>query len=239
VTLPPLAGPLHYLIGGNDTAHDQPGIITELSYDADHGETRYGNLRDEKGRYTSLRDANRRGRYAPYLPGDDITGSYGEFTPNPRGGGYLRNIRAQIARAIKFHAVRIEWDNPDSAGLSVDDVLIAHNEAWAHGLRTIAKNPLLVSDPAKYISHQSIDLVVMERDDEGRGSDAMDLLRRSIGQPELAVRFVAFHADDENGLRWANAVASNIRRKGLQNMGVTFSYGSEYGSSTDLQRPLP
>jgi len=65
VSLPPLIGPLHYLIGGDDSAHDQAGVIIELSYDADHGETRYGNLRDEKGRYQSLADANRNGPYSP------------------------------------------------------------------------------------------------------------------------------------------------------------------------------
>jgi len=146
-------------------------------------------------------------------------------------------VRRQIARAVKYHALRIEWDNPDSSGLDLKYVLDAHDEAWKAGLRTIAKNPLLVSDPQEYCSHPSIDLVIMEHDDQGRGSDAMDNLRRSINQPQLAVRFVAYHDENENGWGWANAVALEIRHKGYINMGVSWSPRGEYVESVDILVP--
>jgi hypothetical protein len=142
---------------------------------------------------------------------------------------------------VAHHAVRVEWDNPDSRGLELDEVIKVHDLAWSAGLRTIAKNPLLVSDPARYMSHPSIDLVIVEH--AAGGSDKMDVLRREIGQPLLAVRFMAFRhryedGTVEDGEQWVLNIAANIREKGYKNMGVTFSPHGEYTSSDDLVVPI-
>lgn len=224
--LPLLTGPLRYLIGIEDVPLCDPGDIVEVPYHS-VGETCYCNLRDEE----------KLGIYGPYLPGDDITEEYGEHTPDPIGSGFINNIRDQLAW-IKKHsrnAIRIELDNPDSQGLSLDAVLSAHDLAWKSGLRTIGKNPLLTSNPARYISHPSIDLVVVERGDFG--SDALEALRQKINQPILAVRFVACHNQDGDGFGWARAVAAEIRAKSYQNMGVTYSGDGEYTSSRDILVP--
>ncbi len=103
------------------------------------------------------------------------------------------------------------------------------------GLHTIAKNPLLVSDPVRYLSHPSVDLAIVEHG--AGGSDQMDALRRKINQPQLAVRFVAFVDGGEDGTRWANAVAHEIRSNGYVNMGVTISRYGEYTGVHDILLP--
>jgi hypothetical protein len=237
MTLPILTGPFRYLIGVDKVPLCNPGDIVEVPYQT-VGETCYGNLRDEQDRYENLAEANARGPFRPYLAGDDITGEYGEFTPDPAGPGFINNINAQIAWIKKRsgNAVRMELDNPDSKGLSLDAVVSAHDLAWKAGLRTIGKNPLLVSDPARYLSHPSIDLAVVERGD-GIGSDAMEELRKQIGQPLLAVRFVACNNEDGDGIEWARAVAVEIYTKAYRNMGVTYSGNGEYTSWKDILIP--
>ena len=221
-----ILGPLRYLIGADDSMVERPGTIVEYSYDLDHGRTRYGNLRDEK----------KNGQYGPYLPADDITGRYGEYTPDPQYEGFLRNVRDQVERVKSTGGERIELDNPDSVGLELSAVLSAHDLAWEAGLHTIGKNPLLVSDPAKYLAHPSIDLVVVEHG--AGGSDSMQNLRVELHQPLLAVRFVAFNDQDEHGSSWASAVARRIKAKGYKNMGVTISMHGEYTASRDLIVPM-
>lgn len=233
----PPTRPLRYLIGGDDDAAMLDDANYEFSYDANRGDTAYGNLRDEKGRYVSLADANTRGTYAPYLPPDDITATYGEYCPDPRGEGYLNNIRDQIQRALNHGASRIEFDNPDTRGLSMQAVLRAHTLAQDAGLATIAKNPLLTSDPMLYLSHPSVDMAICEKD-PAQTAEAMDLLRQAVGRPTLAVRFVAFIDGDENGSAWAEAVADGIRRGNYQNMGVTLSPDGEYTSVQDIVLPV-
>src|SRR5215831_15450643 len=132
--------PLSYLIGADDRALLTEGRMFELSYDAMRGQIAYGNLRDEKGRYRDLEHANEHGPFAPYLRGDDITAQYGEFCPDPKFIGYRRNLMMQIERKKEAGCAIIEWDNPDTRGLQVDDVLVAHELAWRHGLKTAAKN---------------------------------------------------------------------------------------------------
>src|SRR5215469_7355866 len=144
--------PLSYLIGADDRALMQDGRMYELSYDASRGQIGYSNLRDEKGRYRDLDDANERGDYAPYLRGDDITMAYGEFCPDPKGDGYLRNIREQLQRKKEAGCSIIEWDNPDTLGLHMDFVLMAHDLAAVAGLDTVAKNPLFTRDPERYLA---------------------------------------------------------------------------------------
>lgn len=223
--LPVLTGPLRYLIGA-DSPPSANGVTVEVPYHT-AGKTCYGNLRDEE----SLKI------YGPYLPGDDITDEYGELTPNPSGAGFLQNIHDQLAWIAQHSpgAVRMELDNPDSKGLPLDAVLQAHSLAWKSGLRTIGKNPMLTSDPERYLSHPSIDLVVVERGDFG--SDAMDNLRRNLGQPLLAIRFVACHNEDGDGHGWALAVAAEIKARNYRNMGVTHSPDGEYTSSQDVLVP--
>jgi len=229
--------PLSYLIGGPNAARMPEGRLYELNYDASRGQIGYGNLRDEKGRFRNLDDANARGRFAPYLPGDDITQQYGEYCPDPRGEGFLRNIALQAARKKRAGCSIIEWDNPDTPGLTMDAVLAAHDLAAAHGLRTVAKNPLFTKDPERYLAHPSIELAICEHGDHG--SDSMQVLRLAVRKPLLAVRFVAFidEEQDEDGSEWAGNVADNIREKGFENMGVTISDDGEYTSVEDLVLP--
>jgi N-acetylmuramoyl-L-alanine amidase len=234
--LPILKNPLRYLIGGDDDIEIQSGFIYELSYDATYGDTAYGNLRDERGRYNSLQDANNNGPYAPYLPPDDITVQYGEYCPDPRGSGYLRNIREQIQRKKATGAIRIEFDNPDTMGLDLNDVLNAHDAAWDYGLNTVAKNPMLVSNPTVYVGHPSVDLVICERNPRNTPT-MLHELRLWINQPLLAIRFIAFVSGSENGEQWAQDVVEEIEDHDYLNMGVTISYHGEYTSAVDLILP--
>jgi hypothetical protein len=234
---PLTAPPLRYLIGADDSAPDSHEAIVEFSYDATGPvRTRYGNLRHEKGRFDSLAEANRRGEFRPYLPPDDITGDYGEFTPDPKGPGFLRNVTLQVRRAAMKRAVRIELDNSDSRGLHLAHVLEAHDVAWQAGLHTIAKNPLNVVDPVHYLAHPSVDLAIVERGDATAA--AMEDLRRRIGKPLLAVRFIGFvDGRRQDDREWCRAIAGEIARAGYRNMGVTVSPDGEYTSSVDVRRP--
>jgi hypothetical protein len=229
-TLPVLNGRLRYLIGMDaDRIKPLPnGKILEVPYDYDKrmGCTQYGNLRDEDDT----------GKFAPYLPADDITEKYNERTPDPKGPGFMKNVNNQIANAVKLGRIRIELDNPDSRGLSLDAVMQAHDAAWAAGLRTVAKNPHLVDDPTRYILHPSVDLIIIEH---GAGGSIMaQVMRVKIGQPLLAVRFVSYD-DGAGGEAWAEAVARTIKAEGYRNMGVTHSDVGEYKSSRDIFVPIP
>jgi hypothetical protein len=232
MALPPNFSPLRYLIGGDDEELQKPGTIVEYSYDADHAETKYGTLTSEKERFRSLRQADRIGRYKPYLRPNDITAGYGEWMPDPHGAGFLQNVREQIARAAHGGALRMELDNPDYDGVGIDHVLQACDLVWQAGMRVIAKNPNLTDDPLRYISHPGVDMVVVEHG--AGGSDLMELLRKHANQPLLAVRFVSFG----DGGNWAHNVASRIKQKNYLNMGVTFSAHGEYTDCVDLQLPL-
>jgi hypothetical protein len=233
-----LLDPLSYLIGGDDRVPLNPGRMYELSYDATRGDTAYCNLRDEKSRFRNLAEANERGPYRPYLPPDDITQQYGEYCPDPRNGdGFIRNVVEQIWRKHHHGCRRVEFDNPDTWLLDLTDVLIAHSCTAAYGLTTVAKNPVFVDDPELYLSHPSIDMAICEHASE-QGSDVLDSLRRAVGKPMLAVRFVAYVDADEDGTQWAMNVAENIRARGYSNMGVTLSRRGEYTGVEDLQLPL-
>lgn len=229
MNLPILYGPLRYLIGRSADSIPSflPGQIVEVPYDyvLTSDVTQYGNLRDELGSRN----------FKPYLPSDDITDRYGERTPDPKGPGYLKNVEIQIRNAVHLHRTRIEWDNPDSRGLLLDSVVVVQDLTWARGLRTVAKNPFGTSNPARYVSHPSVDLCVVERGDFG--SDIMENLRGVISQPLLAVRFVGYKHDDQDDEHWCRAVAANIKAKGYLNMGVTFSPHGEYTSSQDIIVP--
>jgi hypothetical protein len=219
---PPI-GPLRYLIGA-DSVPVTPGEIIEAPFQT-AGTTCYGNLRREQ----------QDGLCKPYLPADDITKEYGEYCPDPRYPGFLENVDQQIDWVKRHGGIRMELDNPDSEGLDLQYVLIAHDHAWKAGLHTIAKNPLLLDDPGRYCSHPSIDLAIVEHG--AGGSDAMQTLRAKIKAPLLAIRFVAFIEGDEDGSIWARNVANNIRRMRYRNMGVTISRDGEYTSSHDVLVP--
>lgn len=234
MSLPPNFAPLRYLIGADDSRVQGSNEIVEFSYDSDHGETHYGTLTSEKERFRTLKQANAAGKYKPYLPANDITNSYGEWCPSPRGRGFLQNVHDQVERLRTFGCLRMELDNPDYDGLDVAYVLEAHDLAWQAGLRTIAKNPNNTSDPERYMAHESIDLVVVEHG--AGGSDVHEELRQAIGQPLLAIRFVAFGGGER--WAWAHNVADNIKRKGLRNMGVTVSLDGEYTDFHDIILPI-
>lgn len=231
MSLPPIYDPLRYLIGADDSYRQKPGEIVEYGYDSDHGETHYGTLTSEKERFRNLKQANSKGKYKPYLPANDITGTYGEWCPSPRGPGFLQNVRDQIERLKKLGCLRMELDNPDYDGLDMASILQAHDLVWQAGMRTIGKNPRLTSDPERYLSHESIDLVVVEHG--AGGSDLHEALRQAINQPLLAIRFVAFG----EGEAWARQVAARISEKSYANMGVTYSENGEYTDYSDLWLP--
>jgi hypothetical protein len=232
---PPLVGALRYLIDADpDSIHAYSASeIVEVPYDYNklHDMTQYGNLRSEEERFKNLNEADRNGKFKPYLPADDITSDYGEFTPDPAGPGFLENVDEQISRAVKLGAKRIEWDNSDSTDLLLNSVLRAHDFAWQKGLRTVAKNPLNVNDPELYTSHPSVDLIVVEKGDYHAGD--FEYLRQTIKQPLLAVRFVTFG----DGLGWARQIAGEINAHSYENMGVTHSTEGEYTSSQDVLVP--
>lgn len=214
--------PLRYLIGkdGNDPGKD--GAITEPGYDATkvpaHGiGVRYANLFCEKGHTCP----------GPYLKSTGTAAQYHEGKLDPRGAGWAKNLNAQFERARKQGFGFIELDNSDSYGQQA--VMGAIELAKAFGLAVLAKNPLLSPRWADiYVANPNIAGVIVER---GAGSPkAMDLLRRKVGRPALAVYFVAFG----DGRAWADSIAKDARGVG---MGVSYSPKGEYGAVTDIMKP--
>ena len=211
---------LRYLIGTDTPGIGAADLVTEVSYDntkpVPNGiSIKYCNLFDEKNT----------GEYGPYLHDSDTADQYGEGQIDPRGPGWKKNLDEQCSRAVSQGFRYIELDNPDA--YSVSDVLGAVDVAASHGLKVIAKNPLLLGGTvAPYISHTAVMGAIVER---GAGSAKdMDALRQVAGKPALPVWFVAF----DTGWPWIQATAKQC--KPFKEMYCTFSSLGEYGNAKDI-----
>jgi hypothetical protein len=179
-TVNPLAGkPLRYLIGTDSPGPGRDDEVTVVSYDttrpAKYGiSIAYGNLFDERNT----------GRYGPYLLTSDTATQYGEGQIDPRGPGWEKNLREQLARRRQQGFEYIELDNSDA--YSIKDVIGAIELAASYGLKVIAKNPGLMRGATAYVAHPNIHGTIVEK---GAGGPAdMDALRRKAGKPlHLAV----------------------------------------------------
>jgi len=218
--------PLRYLIGARGTVDCDGDAVIEAPY----GERVAGNC--PKVAYANLFDENNTGNYGPYLHTSDTAAQYNEGQIDPRGAGWLRNIREQIERAKVYGFHFLEWDNPDAYG--VKDVLIAVDEADRAGVQVIAKNPgLLESGAVDYVAHKNVVGVIVEK---GAGTPReMDELRKRAGKPALPVWFVFF---GKSGLNAAAKTASQITAGNYVNMSVTHSTDGEYANAIDVLRPI-
>lgn len=213
----PLAGrPLRYLIGADNPGPARDGEIIEVGYDTPApGGLAIG--------YCNLFDEHNTGALGPYLHTSDTAAKYSEGQIDPKGAGWLKNLRQQFSRRAREGFSIIELDNPDA--YSVKDVVGAVDfAANEYGFKVVAKNPLIMSgDPLPYVAHGAVCGVIVER---GAGNPAdMHRLRCDAGKPDLPVWFVSFG----HGWAWAENVAR--KAKGFTHMSVTYSRRGEYGSS--------
>lgn len=219
----PLADkPLRYLIGTDVYGPGRDDEVTEVSYTAEEPVRRGISVK-----YCNLFDEENTGEYGPYLNESDTAKQYNEGQIDPRGAGWEKNLRGQMARAVYQGFSYIELDNADA--YQIEHVLRAYDMAAVYGLKVLGKNPLLSShgeDTSSLVGHPSVVGVVVER---GAGAPAkMDKLRRLVGKPGLPIWFVSFG----NGITWAREMAA--RAKSYKNMNVTYSARGEYGSSEDV-----
>jgi hypothetical protein len=226
----PLAGkPLRYRIGTDEPRDGSPSEIIEVSYNSTL-KPRYGLAI----KYGNLFDENNDGTYGPYLTTSDTATAYNEGQIDPRGSGWLRNLREQFERAKRQGFEYIELDNPDA--YSVREVVGAVDEAARYGLKVIAKNPMLMEgDPRPYLAHPNIHGIIVEM---GAGAPReMEKLRREAGAPKLPVWFVFCGKDGRSRARQA---AAQIAAAGYPNMSVTFDSAShEYGGDIeDILLPI-
>jgi hypothetical protein len=217
----PFAGKrLAYLIGAEvfpASSRVRPPFIVETSYDTNvGGHIAYCNLFDEKNS----------GKYAPYLHSSDTAAQYQEGQIDPKGEGFLRNLKDQLDRRQAWGGFTcVELDNPDA--YDTKDVLNAYNYAMMRGFSIIAKNPgICQPDPVGMVAHSSVVGIIVEKDcGDPKG---MDLLRRKAGKPILPVWFVCFGS----GKRWGASIAGDCKL--FVNMYATYSSQGEYGNAIDL-----
>ena len=220
----PLEGkPLRYRIGTDDHSDGNDGEVTEVSYNS--------TAKPRRGiaiKYINLFDENNTGAYGPYLTSSDTAAQYNEGQIDPRGAGWLKNLREQFERAKAQGFEYVELDNPDA--YSVREVVAAVDEAARYGLKVIAKNPMLMEgDPLPYVAHPNIYGIIVEK---GAGAPReMDAMRRAAGKPRLPVWFVFFGKDGETPAR---RVAAQIETAGYPNMSVTYDAArEEYGGDIE------
>lgn len=222
-----LAGlPLDYLIGQGTMPATRRGRIVEVAYNVDAvppGENpaiAYGNLFDEENT----------GDFGPYEKPGDTASQYGEGQIDPSGPGWVKNLKSQYERRRKAGFKYIELDNPDA--YQTKDVIGAINLAEKYGLRVIAKNAAICSDPVDYLRHKNVYGLIVEKG--AGGPTDCDRLRKAAGKPRLPVWFVFFG----NTRLVAEEAARIIQRNHYFNMGVTYSSRGEYGSSEDVMLPI-
>src|SRR5262249_42052403 len=143
-------------------------------------------------KYVNLFDEKNTGAYGPYLTTSDTAAQYNEGQIDPRGAGWLKNLREQFARAKAQGFEYVELDNPDA--YSVPGGVPAADEAARWGLRVIAKNPMLMEgDPLPYVAIPDVHGIIVER---GAGAPReMEAMRKAAGKPNLPVWFVFFGKD--------------------------------------------
>jgi lysozyme family protein len=224
-----VAMPLRYLIAIDDQLAGHSNEIIEVGYDGPKPTVgpavRYANLYDQTGT----------GKYGPYLTGTDTASQYDERVVDPKGAGWGQLLSDQCASAQAAGFDTIEWDNPD--GYAQAAVLSAVDFAADHGLKVLAKNPLICDwDPVPYVGHAAVVGIVVEKDD-GATPAAYDDLRKKAGKPELPIWFVAFKDRHDDGTVWATSVAKEAAK--YSSMWVTMSSDGEYTSSVDVLPVAP
>lgn len=219
-----MAMPLRYLIEVEDELAGVEGEIIEVGYDGPRpkagGAVRYANLLDQTNT----------AKYGPYLVGTDTAAEYNERVVDPKGVGWTKLLLDQCTSAKTAGFDTIEWDNPDSYTQAA--VLSAVDFATDHGLKVLAKNPLICDwDAVPYVKRPAVVGIVVEEDDDATPA-VYDDLRKAAGKPELPVWFVAFKDGKDDGTAWAQATAKEAAK--YSNMSVTMSPDGEYTSSVDV-----
>lgn len=215
-----LVAPLFYLIGTDKPGSGKPGAITHVSYRArpvkDGISSAYCNLFDEENT----------GAYAPYLHTSDTAAEYNEGQIDPKGPGWIKNLREQFERRRAEGFRYLELDNPDAYDIAA--ILNACDLAAAYGFKIFAKNPGLLDKEAnqlRYVRHPAIVGIIVER---GAGSpDDMAALRIAAGKPNLPVWFVYF----DKGISSVGEHAARVcaqAAKPYKAMWTTYSAGGEY-----------
>lgn len=209
---------LKYLIGSDSVPMMQyPGYSVEVGYDC------YDRPYGPAIKYCNLFDENNTGSYGPYLNTSDTAAQYQEGQIDPKGLGWHKNLEDQFNKALSAGFRFLELDNPDAYDL--EDVIKVIDWARSLGFRIIAKNPgICTGDKEQYVS--KTEAIIVERD-AGSPTD-MEGLRDS---PSKVVWFVSFG----DGLSWAKKTASEINKKGLANMFVSYSEKGEYEVSEDIE----
>lgn len=217
--------PLRYLIGSDSAGPGHDNDVTVVSYDVSKPVKRGVSIA-----YCNLFDETNSGRYGPYLQSSDTAEEYDEGQIDPAGPGWTKNLHEQFARRRKQGFEYVEIDNADA--YAIKNVIGAIDLANTYGLKVIAKNPGLLGRWSQtYVEHPNVYGIIVER---GAGTpDAMDVLRRKAGKPEIPVWFIAFGA----GRGWADGIAKAA--KNYRGMGVTYSSAGEYGNVIDILSPVP
>lgn len=230
----PLAGKgLDYSIGV-DAAQPRDGHVLELGYDAETlptGSIGYANLYDQRNTYSARTNT---GDFGPYLSPTGTAAEYREGRVNPEGAGWWPHIDQQIDKWLRLSAAAIEWDNTD--GYAIGSVLTVYDRTQRRGLSVLAKNP----GDARLVGHSAVVGVIQEYDDGLTPPALVDRLERfrtACGKPFLPVRFVSFDTQRP----WAAAIAWEIDRRNLREMGVTYDgAANEYGGTVeDIRLPTP
>ena len=227
VQMNPLSGkPLRYLIGADEVPWVVPGCLTMMPYD--HPPIRGGLCAG----YCNLFDEHNTGKYGPYLYTSDTAHDYDEGQIDPKGRGWVGNLRDQFKLRSRQGFEYIELDNADAYDIAavIGAIEFAGNE---YGLKVLAKNPQLMDGSeacAAYLRHPNVYGAIVERD--AGGPQMMDHWRVTVGKPDMPVWFVSF---GRAGKSWAQDLAPRAER--YKFMGVTWSKRGEYGSSVDILRP--
>ena len=218
--------PLVYLIGSNDEEFSgSKSRITVVPYDSGPA------LSGISVGYCNLFDENNTGDYGPYLHSSDTAKEYDEGQIDPRGKGWLRNLKEQFSRRKRQGFKYIELDNPDA--YNIKDVLGAVDIANIYGLKVLAKNPglLELEDAITFIKNENIYGIISE---DACGTPwVLNNIRQRAGKPTLPIWFVSFGREQH-----AAVVKTMKLAKDLKNVGVTWSRKGEYKSSEDLLLPM-
>lgn len=222
----PLEGKaLRYLIGINlPPAKKEDNVVHVVSYDCS------SRVDEDTIAYCNLFDEYNTGKYGPYLYTSDTAEAYSEGQIDPSGPGWKKNLITQFNLRKKDGFRFIELDNPDA--YDWNSVKSAIDLAASMELKVIAKNPDLLDEAERFLSHPNVFAAIVER---GAGDPwSMHKYRIAVGKPNLPVWFVSFGS---SGKSWASKQADVIRYKELKNMGVTYSPNGEYTSVVDIIKP--
>jgi hypothetical protein len=226
----PLAGvPLRCLIGGDGAGEGKDGELIMASYDAT-----VAPRRGYSAKYLNLyREDGEPPAYGPYLPRTTTARDYHEGVPDPGGAGFWRNLDEQLLLAKRGGLAFVETDNCDAYANGV--VLRTFDRAAGQGLQVLCKNPGTSEhdeDSTPLLAHPNVFGAIIEEGDVTPAQ--IHLMRSRAGKPALPIYFVSFG----NGRSCATCMAKAITSAGYENMSVTHSAKGEYGSASDILRPI-